>query len=103
MAQAEQLGFIGLGIMGYPMAEHLLKAGHALTVFNRNRAKAEQLAKHGASGSEPTSEATVAASPAEVGRRATIIFLCVGDTQAVEEVCGSLLQGAQPGSVVVDS
>jgi 3-hydroxyisobutyrate dehydrogenase-like beta-hydroxyacid dehydrogenase len=99
MAQAERLGFIGLGIMGYPMAENLLKAGHALTVFNRNGAKAEALAKSGIS----KSAATVAASPAEVGRRATIIFLCVGDTQAVEEVCGSLLQGAQPGSVVVDA
>ena len=94
MAQPEQLGFIGLGIMGSPMAENLLKAGHALTVYNRSRAKAEALGERGA---------TVAGSPAEVGRRAQIIFLCVGDTQAVEEVCGSLLQGVEPGAVVVDS
>jgi len=94
MAQPEQLGFIGLGIMGSPMAENLLKAGHALTVYNRSRAKAEALGARGA---------TVANSPAEVGRRAQIIFLCVGDTQAVEEVCGSLLQGVAPGAVVVDS
>ena len=94
MAQPEQLGFIGLGIMGSPMAENLLKAGHALTVYNRSRAKAEALGERGA---------TVANSPAEVGRRAQIIFLCVGDTQAVEEVCGSLLQGVEPGAVVVDS
>ena len=94
MAQPEQLGFIGLGIMGSPMAENLLKAGHALTVYNRSRAKAEALGARGA---------TVANSPAEVGRRAQIIFLCVGDTQAVEEVCGSLLQGVEPGAVVVDS
>jgi 3-hydroxyisobutyrate dehydrogenase-like beta-hydroxyacid dehydrogenase len=94
MPQPETLGFIGLGIMGFPMAENLLKAGHRLTVYNRNRPKADELGKSGA---------TVATSPAEVGRRATIIFLCVGDTHAVEEVCGSLLQGVEPGSVVVDA
>ncbi|MBI4480855.1 MAG: NAD(P)-dependent oxidoreductase [Acidobacteria bacterium] len=94
MSQQEKLGFIGLGIMGSPMAENLLRAGHALTVYNRTRAKAEALGARGAA---------VAGSPAEVGRRAQIIFLCVGDTQAVEEVCGSLLQGVEPGAVVVDS
>jgi len=94
MEKHERLGFIGLGIMGYPMAENLMKAGHSVTVYNRNRAKAEELGQRGA---------TVASSPAEVGRRATIIFLCVGDTRAVEEVCGSLLQGVEPGAVVADA
>jgi len=94
MSQPEQLGFIGLGIMGFPMAENLLNAGHALTVYNRTLAKAEALSKRGAA---------VGASPAEVGRRARFIFLSVGDTQAVEEVCGSLLQGVEPGAIVVDT
>jgi len=94
MSQQERLGFIGLGIMGFPMAENLLKAGHALTVYNRTRQKAEELARRGA---------TVAASPAEVGRQAQVIFLCVGDTLAVGEVCDSLLQGIQRGSVVADA
>ena len=94
MPQSETLGFIGLGIMGFPMAENLLKAGHNVTAYNRSRAKADELGKRGAA---------VATSPAEVGRHARIIFLCVGDTKAVEEVCGSLLQGVEPGSVVVDA
>jgi 3-hydroxyisobutyrate dehydrogenase/2-hydroxy-3-oxopropionate reductase len=94
MNQSEPLGFIGLGIMGFPMAENLLKAGHQVTVFNRNRAKADELGRRGA---------FVADSPAEVGRRATVIFLCVGDTQAVEEICGSLLQGVASGSMVADA
>ena len=90
---AEDLGFIGLGIMGFPMAENLLKAGYSLTVFNRTRNKAEELSRRGA---------TVAESPAEDGRRAQVVFLCVGDSAAVQEVSASLLQGIQPGSVVVD-
>lgn len=93
MTHAPTLGFIGLGIMGLPMAGNLRKAGYPLTVYNRTRAKAEELARQGA---------TVADSPAAVGRRAEIVFLCVGDTEAVVEVCGSLLQGIAPGSVVVD-
>jgi 3-hydroxyisobutyrate dehydrogenase/2-hydroxy-3-oxopropionate reductase len=93
MEQSE-VGFIGLGIMGFPMAENLLKAGYSVTVFNRKQAKADELRRRGAN---------VAASPAEAGRRASIIFLCVGDTRAVREVCGSLLQGVQPGSVVADA
>ncbi|MBI3935151.1 MAG: NAD(P)-dependent oxidoreductase [Acidobacteria bacterium] len=93
MALHERLGFIGLGIMGFPMAENLLKAGHALTVYNRSSAKAQQLGKRGAA---------LAGSPAEVGRQARVIFISVGDTQAVQEVCGSLLQGVSPGAIVVD-
>ena len=94
MAREEQLGFIGLGIMGFPMAQNLLKAGHALTVYNRTRAKSELLSQQGA---------TVADTPAQVVRRAQIIFVCVGDTAAAQEVAGSLLKGIQVGSVVVDA
>jgi 3-hydroxyisobutyrate dehydrogenase/2-hydroxy-3-oxopropionate reductase len=94
MQEREQLGFIGLGIMGFPMAENLLKAGHAVRVYNRTRQRSDELARRGA---------TVAASPAEVGRQAPVIFLCVGDGGAVGEVCDSLLQGIQPGSVVADA
>jgi 3-hydroxyisobutyrate dehydrogenase-like beta-hydroxyacid dehydrogenase len=94
MPEQEKLGFIGLGIMGFPMAENLRKAGRALTVYNRTRRKAEELGRRGA---------TVAESPAEVARRARVIFLCVGDTKAVEEICDALLASVQPGSVVVDT
>jgi len=94
MPQRDALGFIGLGIMGFPMAQNLLKAGHALTVYNRTRAKSELLSQQGA---------TVADTPAQVARRAQIIFVCVGDTAAAQEVAGSLLDGIQAGSAVVDA
>ena len=93
MPEPEKLGFIGLGIMGYPMAENLLKAGYPVVVFNRNRRKSEELAARGAK---------VAGSPAEVGRLSQVIFLCVGDSDSVCQVAESLLEGVQPGSVVVD-
>lgn len=93
MPEPETLGFVGLGIMGFPMAENLLRAGHPLTVYNRTRRKADELAGQGAA---------VASSPVEVARRATVIFLCVGDSAAVSEVAESLLESIQPGSLVVD-
>jgi 3-hydroxyisobutyrate dehydrogenase/2-hydroxy-3-oxopropionate reductase len=94
MPEREQLGFIGLGIMGFPMAENLMKAGHPVTVYNRTREKSDALVQRGAAA---------AASPSEVARRAQIIFLCVGDTNAVEEMCAALLEAVQPGTVVVDT
>src|SRR3989338_1010397 len=94
MPEQKKVGFIGLGIMGFPMAENLLKAGYALTVFNRTRQKAEELGKRGA---------VVADSPAAVARCAQVIFLCVGDSAAVCKVAESLLKDIQPGTVVVDS
>ena len=103
MSESEKLGFIGLGIMGFPMAENLLKAGYSVTVFNRTRQRAEKLATRGA---------VVADSPAEVARQARVIFLCLGDSDSVCQVAESLLNGVQPagvqpagiqpGSVVVD-
>ena len=80
--------------MGFPMAENLLQAGHKLTVYNRSRVKADALGKRGAA---------VAGSPAEVGSQANIVFLCVGDTEAVEEVSGSLLQEIKAGALVADT
>ncbi len=93
MPEPEKLGFIGLGIMGCPMAENLLKAGYSVTVFNRNRRKSEELTARGAK---------VADSPTEVGRQTRVVFLCVGDSDSVCHVAESLLEGVQPGSVVVD-
>ena len=98
MSESEKLGFIGLGIMGFPMAENLLKAGYSVTVFNRTRQRAEKLATRGA---------VVADSPAEVARQARVIFLCLGDSASVCQVAENLLDGVQPagvqpGSVVVD-
>ena len=93
MPQPEQLGFIGLGIMGFPMAENLLKEGYPLTVFNRTRGKAEQLTSRGA---------VVASSPAEVARQARVIFICVGGSADVCEVVDDMLPLVAPGSLVAD-
>src|ERR1035437_674650 len=94
MPQAETVGFIGLGIMGYPMAANLVKAGYRVAAFNRTRAKAEELAKQAAA---------VAASPAEVARGARVIFLCVGNSEAVTGIAREMLSVIQPGALVVDT
>ena len=93
MSGPQKLGFIGLGIMGYPMAKNLLKAGYSVTVHNRTRGKAEELAGSGAA---------VADSPAEVGRQASVVFLCLGDSDSVSQAAEQLLESLQPGSIVVD-
>ena len=64
---AENIGFIGLGVMGKPMAGHLIKAGHRLTVHNRSRGAVDELVAAGA---------TAAASPAEVARASSIVRPC---------------------------
>jgi len=92
----ETLGYIGLGIMGGGMARNLLAAGHDVVVWNRSPGRAEAL---GAAG------AHVAASPADVARRAGIVLLCVSDTPDVEDLVhrpDGILAGLTPGSVVVD-
>ncbi len=89
-------GFIGLGIMGGPMAGHLLRAGYPLTVYNRTRAKAEALAAGGA---------VVVSSPAEVASRSEIVIVMVSDSPDVEAVVGGpggVIEGVRPGSIVVD-
>jgi 3-hydroxyisobutyrate dehydrogenase len=71
------LGFIGLGLMGWPMAERLLGAGHAVTVWNRSREKVARAVEAGAKE---------AATPAEVAQAANVVFVCVTDDQSVEAV-----------------
>ena len=62
--------FIGLGVMGYPMAGHLSQNGYSVTVYNRTAVKAEQwVAEHGGA---------MAATPAEASRDAELVFCCVG-------------------------
>lgn len=92
-----QLGFLGLGIMGYPMARHLLEAGHQVALWSKTTAKAEELAAHGNGQS--------LATPQDVAAASEVTFLCVGDTAMSEEVilgANGLIKGAQPGSVIVD-
>lgn len=93
---AEQLGFIGLGIMGLSMARNLLKAGYAVRVWNRTPSKMATLAAEGA---------TTASSPAELAAQCDVIFICVSDTPDVQAVMAGehgILSGVQAGALVVD-
>jgi 2-hydroxy-3-oxopropionate reductase len=93
---AETIGFIGLGVMGKPMAKNLIKAGHALVVHNRSRGAVDELS---AAGAAP------AATPAEVARRATVVITMVPDTADVElvlEGADGVLAGLQNNAVVID-
>ena len=90
------VGFIGLGIMGRPMAGHVLKGGYPLTVHNRTRSKTAELETQGAA---------VAGSPAEVAARSEIVIIMVPDTPDVEQVVAGprgVIEGIRPDSVVVD-
>jgi 3-hydroxyisobutyrate dehydrogenase len=93
---SKRLAFIGLGIMGQPMAGHLLTAGHALVVHSRTKSKAEALIARGAKWAD---------SPTEAARAADVAFICVTDTPDVEAVVlgpGGVLEAARAGMIVVD-
>jgi 2-hydroxy-3-oxopropionate reductase len=93
---SENIGFIGLGVMGKPMAKHLVTAGHRLLVHNRSRGAVDELVAAGA---------TAAASPAEVARGSTVIITMLPDTPDVERVIAGengVLAGMQKGAVVID-
>lgn len=96
-AAAQSVGFIGLGIMGRPMAGHLLAAGHALFVHTRTRSRAAELLDRGATWCD---------TPADVARRAALVFTIVTDTPDVEAVAldpqRGLIAGASRGAIVVD-
>jgi 3-hydroxyisobutyrate dehydrogenase len=90
------LGFIGLGAMGSRIAERLQRAGHSMTVYDRNAKRVEALAAKGAAA---------ARTPAEVAARSEIVLSCVADDSAVEEVLlgrHGALEQARPGMLVVD-
>ena len=91
-----KVGFIGLGAMGVPMAENLLKGGHALYVWARRADAAKPLTDKGAK---------LCASPAGVGASAEVTFTIVTNGADVENVVlgeAGLIHGATSGSVVVD-
>ena len=94
---AQSIGFIGLGIMGQPMALNLAKAGYKLAVYNRTRSKAEPLERAGA---------RVVSSPAEAARDADVVITIVSDSAAVEEVVSGkdgVLETIRAGAVLIDS
>ena len=98
---SQKLAFIGLGVMGYPMAAHLLASGHQVTVYNRTAAKATQWMDE--FGANPN--AHVAATPSQAAHGADIVFTCVGNDEDLKAVIlgeGGALAGMHPGSVLVD-
>jgi len=94
---SHKVAFIGLGVMGYPMAGYLARAGHAVTVFNRTRARADRWAAE--------FNGTVAPSPAAAADGAEFVFCCVGnddDLRAVTLGEGGAFERMEPGRVFVD-
>ena len=89
--------FLGLGVMGYPMAGHLVAAGHRVTVYNRTTAKAERwVTEHGGA---------MAATPAAAAEGAEYVFLCVGDDPdvlAMTTGADGVLETMGEGAVLVD-
>jgi 2-hydroxy-3-oxopropionate reductase len=93
---AEKVGFIGLGIMGKPMARNLMEAEYELTVHNRSPEKAEELGEEGAA---------VAGSPREVAEKSDVIITMLPDSPQVEEVVAGedgVFEGIKEGSLLVD-
>lgn len=92
----ETIGFIGLGVMGRPMARHLLAKGYSVIGVNRSRSAVDDFVASGG---------TAADSPADVARRATVVITMVPDTPDVEQVLlgdAGVLSTLAPGSVVID-
>ena len=92
----ETLGFVGLGIMGRPMMNNLLKAGHKVVAYTRNSKTLDACVAAGADR---------AASNHEVGQRASVIFTMLPDGPEVEAVVlgpGGILEGCKPGALIVD-
>lgn len=96
MAMAK-LAFLGMGVMGFPMAGHLKKAGHDVVVYNRSAKKAQEwAAKHGGG---------TAATPADAAKGADIVLVCVGNDDDLRSVIygdKGALAGMAPGAILVD-
>ena len=92
-----KVAFIGLGVMGYPMAGHVLRAGLEICVFNRNAARAEQwCAEHGGD---------MAPTPADAAKNADVVLVCVGNDDDVRAVVlgeNGALASMKPGAILVD-
>jgi len=93
----QQVAFIGLGVMGYPMAGHLAKAGYQTRVYNRTAAKAEQWCQQ--------YEGSFALTPREAAEGADFVFMCVGNDDDLRSVVfgdDGVLAGCKQGSILVD-
>ena len=89
-----KVAFLGLGVMGYPMAGHLQAKGHSVTVYNRTTAKAEAWTKrHGGAYGKTVEDAVI---------NAELVLMCVGNDKDLIEVGGAALAAMQPGTILVD-
>ena len=91
-----KVGFVGLGVMGAPMATHLAKAGYEMSLYDIDREALHRLSEVG----------TVAASPREVAERSDIVITMLPDGKVVREVAlgeHGLIEGLQPGALLVDT
>ena len=97
MVTSKNVAFIGLGVMGFPMAKHLSQAGHSVSVHNRTRSKSDAWARQ--------NDGTTAATPREAAAAAEVVFVCVGNDDDVRSaVLGDegALAGIEPQSLIVD-
>jgi 3-hydroxyisobutyrate dehydrogenase len=95
--QARRVAFLGLGVMGYPMAGHLAGAGHQVTVYNRTSAKAQAWVKEHGGGA--------AATPREAAAGCDLVFACVGNDDDLRSVvlgADGAFAGMKPGAIFVD-
>ncbi len=86
--------FLGLGVMGFPMAGHLAAKGYDIAVYNRTRSKADQWAKQ--------HKGVVAETPMEAVKDADLVFACLGDDPDVSAVVGAALDSLKDGAVFTD-
>ena len=96
-ATAYRVAFIGLGVMGYPMAGHLIKSGHAVSVYNRSADKAERWREE--------FEGAIFATPALAAADCDFVCVCVGNDDDVRQVVlgdDGVLAGMKAGSVLID-
>ncbi len=94
---SEKLAFVGLGVMGFPMAGHLQRAGHDVTVYNRTTSRAVDWVE--------TYGGALAKTPAEAAKGASIVFACVGNDQDVRAIAsddGGAFEGMDKGAIFVD-
>ena len=89
-----KIAFVGLGVMGFPMAGHLARAGHAVSVFNRSPAKAARWVE--------THGGQTGATVAEAAAGCEVVALCVGNDDDVRGVVPEALAAMAPGGIIVD-
>jgi 3-hydroxyisobutyrate dehydrogenase len=99
--ETRKLAFLGLGVMGFPMAGHLARAGHSVTVYNRTASRAEKWLASMA----PAQKSSAAPTPAAAAAGASIVMMCVGNDEDVRAVAlgpDGAVAAMQPGTILVD-